>query len=626
MLEDDFKLSPRVVRSLQGLVDGNLAVDQQQAIMRMLEDDKRLQQTLIELIQLEESLLYYAAAGVLGATSVSQADLVGAGFAESTGLSDSRKDWFSANDLPVLRSASRDQTGSQRGRLVPRWSWLRKHRSVLSLAAAACLAFVAGVYLTVGTRQSQLADSAPGPAIDRLAPPKTNRNTPLGAMMRSGRKGLAAITGLSPEASSSGLVSPLSVGDELRCGEVVQLEKGFMRFGFKEGSEVIVEAPAEFSVIDRDAFFARHGKYSLHGAGRLFAHTTNLTFDGRDTTAVLDVKEEEAETSVYLQKGKMAWKENPAVRDGKIALHELTEGNGVRIHFDGSERPRVSELTEPVVAVANWKSIEGAYSEYEKAVLRDDPLAYWPLARVTRNSRVLDITQNGFDGRAIGPWPPWQRDEWPPDSVATFDGVRYIEIADRPPIDRRAGFTVEAWAKPWGVTGHGAIFTSRWTVQSRTPQEQCLGFVLYFSQDGHWQFWTGSGRYGMSWRRVQADVRTPLDEWAHVVATFDDPEEVDGLVLRGMVSIFINGEKVASKPREIAIHEFAWPARIGASEDVPKAPTAWMFKGQIRDVAVYNYPLSAARIRSHYELRPMNAPLGVLRTDGLNRSLASRTK
>ncbi len=604
MLEDDFKLSPRVVRTLQGLVDGSLAVDQQQAMMRMLEDDTRLQQTLIELIQLEESLLYYAAAGVLGASSVSQVDLGGAAVTESTG----------------------DRMRSQRGRLVPRWSWLRKHRSVLSLAAAACLAFVAGVYITIGTIQPQLADSAPAASsIDSLAPPRANRNTPLGAMVRTGRKGLATVTGLSPEASSRGLVSAHSVGDDLRCGEVVQLEKGFMRIGFKDGPEVIVEAPAEFSVIDRDAFYARHGKYSLHGTGHLIAHTTNLTFDGRDTTAVLDVKDVEAETSVYLQKGKMAWKENAEVFDGKIAVHELAEGHGVRIHIDGSKGPRVSELIEPTVAVANWKSIEGAYSEYEKVVLRDDPVAYWPLAHVTRNSRVLDITQNGFDGRAVGPWPPWQEDEWPPDSVATFDGVRYIEIPDKPPIDRRSGFTVEAWAKPWGVAGHGAVFTSRWIVQGRTPQEQCLGFVLYFSQDGHWQFWTGSGRYGMSWRRVQADERTPLDEWTHVVATFDDPEEVGGLVLRGMVSIFINGKKIVSKQREIAIHEFAWPARIGASEDVPKAPTAWMFKGQIRDVAVYNYPLSLARIRSHYELRPMNAAVGVLRSDELNRSLASLT-
>ena len=32
-------------------------------------------------------------------------------------------------------------------------------------------------------------------------------------------------------------------------------------------------------------------------------------------------------------------------------------------------------------------------------------MAYWPLYHVRRNRRVLDLTQHGYDGQAIGNWP-----------------------------------------------------------------------------------------------------------------------------------------------------------------------------------------------------------------------------
>ena len=43
-------------------------------------------------------------------------------------------------------------------------------------------------------------------------------------------------------------------------------------------------------------------------------------------------------------------------------------------------------------------------------------------------------------------------------------------------------------------------------------------------------------------------------------------------------------------------------ARIGAAEFVPQYLTAWLFKGFMRDVAVYDYPLEIQRIEAHHRV------------------------
>ena len=68
---------------------------------------------------------------------------------------------------------------------------------------------------------------------------------------------LGRITGLSPEASAEGMVTSMQVGQELRRGEVVQLSQGFVRVRLESGPEIIVEGPAEFSVVGRQSIFVR---------------------------------------------------------------------------------------------------------------------------------------------------------------------------------------------------------------------------------------------------------------------------------------------------------------------------------------------------------------------------------
>ena len=42
-------------------------------------------------------------------------------------------------------------------------------------------------------------------------------------------------------------------------------------------------------------------------------------------------------------------------------------------------------------------------------------------------------------------------------------------------------------------------------------------------------------------------------------------------------------------------------ARIGAVDFVPNSLTAWLFRGSLRDIAVYDYALEPARIHAPYK-------------------------
>src|SRR5690606_29803878 len=104
-------------------------------------------------------------------------------------------------------------------------------------------------------------------------------------------------------------------------------------------------------------------------------------------------------------------------------------------------------------------------------------------------------------------------------------------------------------------------------------------------------FWTGSGRRGELWEMLRSPGEVRREEWNHVVATFvPQGQQVEGSV-RGAVHLYVNGEHVAEAAHELSTMDFEWPARIGAAEFVPRYLTSWLYKGFLRDVALYDHPL-----------------------------------
>lgn len=417
---------------------------------------------------------------------------------------------------------------------------------------------------------------------------------------------LGKISGLSLEASADGLVRPLQVGQELRCGEVVQLTEGFMRVALHAGPELIVEGPAEFSIIGGESVFVRVGRVAASHTGRLLLQSPLLTAECNDADLVF-IADEKTATNVYAYKGVVTMRSIAHHSSAGEKLGVLHEGQGLLVQPDmpKSALPQLATVP-PSGVVRSWAKVEAQLSEYERLVLSDRPIAYWPLYRVCRNRRVLDLTQNGFDGQAIGNWPVELKDsDKTTERGAYFNGESYIEPDRKPPIDLRSGFTVEGWAKVNGGPAFQSIFTSRWVLNTHTPHQQCLGFTLYAGDDDRWQFWTGNGRYGELWQYLYSDAKVVRNRWTHVVASFEPQESAEGMPaesLKGIVHIYVDGKHTGQGVHEMSLMDLEWPARIGAAEFVPNSLTAWLFRGSLRDIAVYDYPLEPKRIEAHYEV------------------------
>jgi hypothetical protein len=378
-----------------------------------------------------------------------------------------------------------------------------------------------------------------------------------------------------------------------------------MRVALHSGPELIIEGPAEFSIIGTESVFVRVGRIAANKADKLLLQSPLLTAECNDAE-VYFAAEEDTSTSVFAYKGVVAMRGIAQPRANGEKLRVLHEGQGTTVQPEIKTAKLVQRsFGAPANSARSWDDVEATLSETQRLVLSDRPVAYWPLHRVRRNRRVLDLTQHGFDGQAIGNWPAELSDGITKDGEgAFFNGESYIEPDRKPPLNIRSGFTVEGWANVSGGPEYQAIFTSRWVLDAHAPHLQCLGFTLYAGKNDRWQLWTGSGRYGELWRELHSDVELARHRWTHVVGTFDPEESANGMPadsIRGTVRIYVDGALVAQDVHEMSVLDFEWPARIGAAEFVPNSLTSWLFRGHLRDIAVYNYPLEPARIQAHFQ-------------------------
>lgn len=482
---------------------------------------------------------------------------------------------------------------------------------------AATLAFIAGAGITALALRNPLATTVNNTAVApqdiapvaALQPPQLTQDNQLGK-----------VTGLSLDASADGLLRSLQVGQELRCGEVVQFTQGFMRVALHDGPELLVEGPAEFSLVAKDSVFVRYGRVSAGATGSLLLQSPLVMAECKDAEVSFNV-DEDAVSNIFAHRGIVTMRSNAQPGIESVQLGMLHAGEGVRVTAESANGPfEQVAIAEPHNAVRNWSQVEAQLMPYETLVLADRPLAYWPLYHVRRNRRVLDLTQHGYDGQAIGNWPVELNEATATDERgAHFNGESYIEPDRKPPVDPRRGFTVEGWAKVQGGPAYQSIFTSRWVLDTFTPQRQCIGFTLYAGENDRWQFWTGSGKYGELWKELHTNIPVARGDWTHVVATFEPKSPADGKPAEsvvGTVKIYVDGQLAATGDHELSLLDTEFPARIGAAEFVPNSLTAWLFRGGLRDIAIYDYPLDPERISVHHEA-------GKRRTETLGRS-ASR--
>ena len=220
-------------------------------------------------------------------------------------------------------------------------------------------------------------------------------------------------------------------------------------------------------------------------------------------------------------------------------------------------------------------------STYASEVLADRPVLYLRLGESGTTAPARDSTsfhRDGSFGGAVKCGVPGaiRRDA---DTACRFDGTSSaVHVSNAGLVfSGRASYSVEAWARPTSVTADHGVFSIA------GHDELNDGYLLLVGTDTRPYIFreTGVENGGASGFMMDLGV------YHHIVGTYDGTTQrlyVDG-ALAG------TGPAVQSIPGKANI-----PFTIGADGSGNNQP----FIGDIDEVAVYDYPLSAERAAAHF--------------------------
>ncbi len=164
-----------------------------------------------------------------------------------------------------------------------------------------------------------------------------------------------------------------------------------------------------------------------------------------------------------------------------------------------------------------------------------------------------------------------------------FDGVDdYVDCGSSEDLDPAYEATVEVWVRPEALPeGHepGIVGkTYAW-----------YGFTYHRSGNCFWYISSGSN---------QLYTKLPLNEWHHLVGTFD------GVT----TSIYLDGRHAASRESKYAIISEGKNFYIARSQIKPDKTHGGYFKGMIDQVRVYDRALTAEEVKTNFEATRLQYP------------------
>jgi len=218
-------------------------------------------------------------------------------------------------------------------------------------------------------------------------------------------------------------------------------------------------------------------------------------------------------------------------------------------------------------------------TNYQSDVLGDNPLAYYALNPGSDPSGVSpDLTGNGNNGSAnditpaTGPSPYIT-------NAANFVAANYSydDLSEGPNaalLNFSGPITLEAWVQPSSSSEFADILAKGYDASTYNE--------IVLRVNGPY----GANYYGSS-GSVPEQGGSQITNWTYVVLSSDGVN----------CSLYINGGLVSqnSDPNGSVNFSDAWVIGDGSS-----AGNNRLFDGNISEVAIYNYGLSAAQIQSHY--------------------------
>lgn len=271
--------------------------------------------------------------------------------------------------------------------------------------------------------------------------------------------------------------------------------------------------------------------------------------------------------------------------DDDELLDGVETNTGVFVSVDDTgSSPLLADTDSSGVDDGNEAAAGSNPSDPESEPGRPDVLAvaYWPLDEGENETSAVDIV-GGYNGTAeeVIFGAPGARPYT--GTSASFDGISRIQV-DHDLALNPESFTLTVWVRSeGGSVGYNSVITSR---NDLNPDSE--GYVIYDSNVGNWQFWSGNGTDAGNWQTVTGtDVQ--LDEWEHLTIRYDDNAQVK--------TLFVNGESVATQEARIEPNQ-ATPFNIGVGQD--QGDGFW-FLGNIDDLALFKVALTDEEIVDVYE-------------------------
>ena len=229
-------------------------------------------------------------------------------------------------------------------------------------------------------------------------------------------------------------------------------------------------------------------------------------------------------------------------------------------------------------------------STYRDTIMADTPLAYWRFSTTSSETGAHSGSLRGSPAPLLGQPGPFTGSQ-----SARFDGVLRDNattggflansLARLSASTWSNGFSLEAWAKTTTTGPEQHVMTFSLADGTARPG------ILFDDPSDVWKFRDGNVSLSMN-------GTTTINAWHYLVAS------VDG---SGNGKLYYDGNEVKSwtstvKPTTTADGLFT----VGADYDNHNCPCPHVdtpFNGWIAEVAVYNKPLTAARIQAHYVAR-----------------------
>lgn len=250
----------------------------------------------------------------------------------------------------------------------------------------------------------------------------------------------------------------------------------------------------------------------------------------------------------------------------------------------GARRWRTFVLAVVILGLASVSMVgpvSSASADYRATVLADHPISYWPLTETAGSATVQDlrgVTQGRVEG---GVTPAAVPGPIAGTTAFAFDGqpCSGVNLDSGASSLAQPSMSVEAW------------------IQGTSSSE---GIIFRWRSHGYGLSPTGFGLYPNG---SSADVTleaNPLGHgaWHYVVGTYDGSN----------VSFYIDGA-LAQSISATGMPQYDLPGQVAIGRDADACDgVVQSFEGDIAQVAVYGYALTATQVQTHYAARDAAAP------------------